>query len=50
MAGHVAAGRLPGLVTLVAGILFAQRKATSPEPPPVVQDFWPGINAATASL
>ncbi len=73
MAAHVAAGRLPGLVTLVArgddvhvdtvgtpsftdhtplardGILFAQRAVTSPEPPPLMLDFWAGVNAAAHS-
>ncbi len=95
MAAHVAAGRLPGLVTLwpvattctsslglevpatgsadqplpcgigwdggtgttwrssphsgVTGILFTQRAVTSPVPPPVVEDFWAGVNAATAT-
>ena len=43
MAGHVARGALPGLVTLVSrrelvGILVTQRLMTSPEPPRV--DFW----------
>jgi CubicO group peptidase (beta-lactamase class C family) len=33
----------------VTGILFTQREATSPAPPPVVEDFWAGANAATAS-
>ncbi|MEA2533687.1 MAG: hypothetical protein QOJ93_1498 [Actinomycetota bacterium] len=32
------------------GILFTQRQATSPVPPPVVEDFWAGVNAATATL
>jgi CubicO group peptidase (beta-lactamase class C family) len=32
------------------GILFTQRQATSPAPPPVVEDFWAGVNAATATL
>ncbi len=32
----------------VTGILFTQRAATSPEPPPLMEDFWAGINAATA--
>ncbi len=31
----------------VTGILFTQRAFTSPEPPPVVVDFWAGVNAAT---
>jgi CubicO group peptidase (beta-lactamase class C family) len=31
----------------VTGILFTQRQATSPAPPPVIQDFWAGINGAT---
>jgi CubicO group peptidase (beta-lactamase class C family) len=34
----------------VTGILFTQRQATSPVPPPVVEDFWAGVNAATATL
>jgi hypothetical protein len=33
----------------LTGILFTQRQATSPEPPPVVEDFWAGVNAATAA-
>jgi CubicO group peptidase (beta-lactamase class C family) len=33
----------------VTGILFTQRQATSPAPPPVVEDFWAGVNAATAT-
>ena len=33
----------------VTGILLTQRQATSPAPPPVVEDFWAGINAATAT-
>jgi len=31
----------------VTGILFTQRQATSPEPPPVMNDFWAAVNAAT---
>jgi CubicO group peptidase (beta-lactamase class C family) len=31
------------------GILFTQRQATSPVPPPLIEDFWAGVNAATAS-
>jgi CubicO group peptidase (beta-lactamase class C family) len=31
----------------VTGILFTQRQAVSPEPPPVVEDFWTAVNAAT---
>ena len=31
----------------VTGILFTQRAATSPVPPPVIDDFWAAINAAT---
>ena len=30
----------------VTGILFTQRAATSPVPPPVVEDFWAAVNAA----
>jgi CubicO group peptidase (beta-lactamase class C family) len=30
----------------VTGILLMQRMATSPTPPPVIQDFWAGVNAA----
>ncbi len=30
----------------VSGILFTQRAATSPVPPPMVEDFWAGINSA----
>jgi CubicO group peptidase (beta-lactamase class C family) len=33
----------------VTGILFTQRVATSPSPPPVVEDFWAGVNAAAAT-
>jgi hypothetical protein len=33
----------------VTGILFTQRQATSPVPPPIVEEFWAGINAATAT-
>jgi CubicO group peptidase (beta-lactamase class C family) len=33
----------------VTGILFTQRQATSPVPPPIVEEFWAGVNAATAS-
>jgi CubicO group peptidase (beta-lactamase class C family) len=33
----------------VTGILFTQREATSPVPPPVVEDFWASVNAATAT-
>ncbi len=33
----------------VTGILFTQRSATSPAPPPVVEDFWANLNAATSS-
>jgi CubicO group peptidase (beta-lactamase class C family) len=32
----------------VTGILFTQRQATSPVPPPLIEDFWAGVNAATA--
>jgi hypothetical protein len=35
------------LATGATGILFTQRQATSPEPPPLMRDFWPGVNAAT---
>jgi CubicO group peptidase (beta-lactamase class C family) len=31
----------------VTGILFTQRAATSPAPPPVIVDFWAGVNAAS---
>ena len=31
----------------VTGILFTQRQAVSPAPPPVVEDFWTAVNAAT---
>jgi len=34
--------------TGATGILFTQRAVTSPEPPPVVVDFWAGVNAALA--
>ena len=30
----------------VTGILFTQRQVMSPEPPPLMLDFWAGINAA----
>lgn len=33
----------------VTGILFTQRQVMSPVPPPVVEDFWAGINAATVT-
>ena len=33
----------------VTGILFTQREATSPAPSAVVEDFWAGVNAATAA-
>jgi CubicO group peptidase (beta-lactamase class C family) len=33
----------------VTGILFTQREATSPVPPPLIGDFWAGVNAATAA-
>ena len=33
----------------VTGILLTQRQVTSPTPPPVVEDFWAGVNAATAT-
>ena len=32
------------LRTGVTGILFTQRQATSPAPPPVIEDFWAGVN------
>jgi CubicO group peptidase (beta-lactamase class C family) len=31
----------------VTGILFTQRQASSPVPPPVVDDFWAAVDAAT---
>jgi CubicO group peptidase (beta-lactamase class C family) len=31
----------------VTGVLFTQRQAMSPAPPPVIQDFWAAINGAT---
>ena len=31
----------------VTGIVFTQRQATSPAPPPVIEDFWAAVNAAT---
>ena len=31
----------------VTGILFTQRQATSPEPPPVMEHFWAAVNRAT---
>jgi len=30
----------------VTGILLTQRQLNSPEPPPVYDDFWTGVNAA----
>lgn len=33
----------------VTGILFTQREVTSPVPSQLVEDFWAGINAATAA-
>ena len=33
----------------VTGILFTQRAADSPAPPPVVNDFWTAVNAAVVS-
>jgi hypothetical protein len=33
----------------VTGILFTQRAAMSRAPPPVIEDFWAGLNAATAT-
>jgi CubicO group peptidase (beta-lactamase class C family) len=30
----------------VTGIVFTQRQATSPAPPPVIEDFWAAVNAA----
>ena len=34
----------------VTGILFTQRAAMSPAPPPVIEDFWAGLGAATAHI
>ena len=31
----------------VTAILFTQRQANSPSPPPVIENFWSGVNAAT---
>jgi CubicO group peptidase (beta-lactamase class C family) len=31
----------------VTGIVFTQRQAMSPAPPPVIEDFWGAVNAAT---
>jgi CubicO group peptidase (beta-lactamase class C family) len=31
----------------VTGILFTQRQVTSPVPPPLIEDFWAGLNAAS---
>jgi hypothetical protein len=31
----------------VTGIVLTEREANSPAPPPIRQDFWAGINAAT---
>jgi CubicO group peptidase (beta-lactamase class C family) len=33
----------------VTGILFTQREATSPEPPPLIQDFWAGVNTTVTT-
>jgi CubicO group peptidase (beta-lactamase class C family) len=33
----------------VTGIVFTQRAATSPAPPPAIEDFWAGISAAIAA-
>jgi CubicO group peptidase (beta-lactamase class C family) len=33
----------------VTGILITQGQATSPVPPPLIEDFWGGINAASAA-
>jgi CubicO group peptidase (beta-lactamase class C family) len=33
----------------VTGILLTQRQVMSPAPPPVVEDFWAGVNAATTT-
>lgn len=33
----------------VTGIVFTQRQAMSPAPPPVIEDFWVAVNAATES-
>jgi hypothetical protein len=33
----------------VTGILPTQRQVTSPAPPPVVEDLWAGVNAATTT-
>jgi CubicO group peptidase (beta-lactamase class C family) len=32
----------------VTGIVLTQRAATSPEPTPLINDFWAGVNAAAA--
>jgi CubicO group peptidase (beta-lactamase class C family) len=32
----------------VTGVLLTQRQVMSPEPPPLYQDFWTGVNAAAA--
>jgi len=39
----------PGPRSGVTGILLTQRQVTSPAPPPVVEDFWAGVNAATTT-
>jgi CubicO group peptidase (beta-lactamase class C family) len=36
--------------TGVTGIVFTQRQALSPEPPPLIQEFWTGVNAAAAAI
>lgn len=33
----------------VTGILFTRRLAVSPVPPPLIEEFWAGLNAATAA-
>jgi CubicO group peptidase (beta-lactamase class C family) len=33
----------------VTGILFTQRQATSPAPPPLMEDFWSSVNALAAA-
>ncbi len=39
--------RSPHPGSAVTGILLTQRQATSPAPPPWMDDFWAGVNAAT---
>jgi hypothetical protein len=33
----------------ITGVLFTQRQATSPAPPPLMEDFWGGLNELAAA-